>query len=51
MRIFRLKILLLFVVKVGIPWFLNGIGNGVETHAESLKLNLEICRICWLLDL
>ncbi|KAI7730094.1 hypothetical protein M8C21_033300 [Ambrosia artemisiifolia] len=25
------------VVKVGIPEFLNGIGNGVETYAEKLE--------------
>ncbi|MFS7969271.1 hypothetical protein Hanom_Chr09g00807211 [Helianthus anomalus] len=37
MQIFRLKILLLFIMKVGIPEFLNGIGNGVETYAEKLE--------------
>ncbi|XWS57418.1 hypothetical protein CRYUN_Cryun09bG0172500 [Craigia yunnanensis] len=26
-----------FIVKVGIPEFLNGVGNGVETHVAKLE--------------
>ncbi|XVF41754.1 hypothetical protein PTKIN_Ptkin01aG0305700 [Pterospermum kingtungense] len=30
-----------YIAKVGIPEFLNGVGNGVETHVA--KLESEIC--------
>ncbi|MFS7961891.1 putative IGR protein [Helianthus anomalus] len=37
MQICLLKMFLLFMVKVCIPEFLNGIGNEVETYAEKLE--------------
>ncbi|KAK0597979.1 hypothetical protein LWI29_030465 [Acer saccharum] len=39
-RLFSSKSPTPYIVKVGIPEFLNGIGKGVETHVPKLELEI-----------